>query len=398
MAKEGATVGGPVLEGDGVRLVPPGSGHTDLLLALGHDEQCRRWGDAVPVRDATSARSWVRVAQERWDDPGPWTPWQWVAELADDDTAGAGSGWRPGAVVELRPDGHGAAEVGYAVHPDLRGRALAARSLDLALGYAFGTGLRVARWRAEAGNWASARVAWQLGFSAPQQVRGLLAGGGQDGGDCGPRDGWVASLAHDEPRRPAHRWLEVPELRGAGVLLRAWRDDDDDVDRVVQACTDPRSLQYLPDLPTPYGPAQAHGYLAGLRLAAAQGSGIGWCVADAATGRACGSLDLRGLDPSLTAGELGCWTHPEARGRGLMTRAVRLALGYALGPAPDGLGLRRVGWRAAASNTASRRVATAAGLREVGRDRDGERLRDGTVEDFVRYDVLAAEMGPPARG
>jgi RimJ/RimL family protein N-acetyltransferase len=48
--------------------------------------------------------------------------------------------------------------------------------------------------------------------------------------------------------------------------------------------------------------------------------------------------------------------------------------------------------RAAAGNVASRAVAERAGFRHVGVDRAGERLRDGTVHDFVRYDLLAAEL------
>ena len=39
----------------------------------------------------------------------------------------------PAGTVEYRPDGHGAAEVGYAVHPAFRDNGVAVRALELAL-------------------------------------------------------------------------------------------------------------------------------------------------------------------------------------------------------------------------------------------------------------------------
>ena len=73
-------------------------------------------------------------------------------------------------------------------------------------------------------------------------------------------------------------------------------------------------------------------------------------------------------------------------------RAVRAAVGHGFSPTTDGgLGLRRVLLRTAGSNVASQRVALALGMTEVGRDRLAETLGDGTVEDMVRFDLLAQE-------
>ena len=72
-----------------------------------------------------------------------------------------------------------------------------------------------------------------------------------------------------------------------------------------------------------------------------------------------------------------------------MTAAVRLAARHALLPADvGGLGRARVVLRAAAGNTASRRVAERAGFRRTGVDRQAELLGDGTVDDLVRFDLL----------
>jgi hypothetical protein len=39
-------------------------------------------------------------------------------------------------------------------------------------------------------------------------------------------------------------------------------------------------------------------------------------------------------------------------------------------------------------------VALRAGFLETGRDRQAELLGDGTVEDLVRFDLLAEELAP----
>jgi len=99
-----------------------------------------------------------------------------------------------------------------------------------------------------------------------------------------------------------------------------------------------------------------------------------------------------GTDPSSTAGEIGYWTHPDARGRGVMSEAVRLAMRHAFIPREDGgLGRRRLRLNAAAGNSASQHIARANGFVEVGRDRQAEPLGDGTFADLVRFDVLADE-------
>jgi hypothetical protein len=63
-----------------------------------------------------------------------------------------------------------------------------------------------------------------------------------------------------------------------------------------------------------------------------------------------------------------------------------------------GLGLPRVVVRAARSNIASQRVALNAGFRPAGVDRAGEILRDGSVQDLLRFDLLPQELRvPPQR-
>jgi RimJ/RimL family protein N-acetyltransferase len=98
-------------------------------------------------------------------------------------------------------------------------------------------------------------------------------------------------------------------------------------------------------------------------------------------------------DPHHQHGEIGYWTHPQARGAGLMTEAVTLAVRHALLPAEEGgLGLNRMLLRAAVGNQASIRVAQKAGFTRSGIDRAGDRLGNAQVVDVVRFDLLADEL------
>ena len=94
-----------------------------------------------------------------------------------------------------------------------------------------------------------------------------------------------------------------------------------------------------------------------------------------------GSLALFDLDEHQ--GEVGYWTHPDARGRGCMTAAVALAVGHAR----EGLGLRRLTAFAAVDNAASRHVIEANGFALIGIERESVLIRTGRV-DHAAYDLL----------
>ena len=76
------------------------------------------------------------------------------------------------------------------------------------------------------------------------------------------------------------------------------------------------------------------------------------------------------LEPGNSA-EVGFWAHPEARGRGLTTRATVLALAHGF----TTYDLVRIQGHAALANTASRHVLEAGGLREAGVARLGTFIR-----------------------
>lgn len=74
-----------------------------------------------------------------------------------------------------------------------------------------------------------------------------------------------------------------------------------------------------------------------------------------------GTLDVR-PGASRHVASLGFALHPAARGRGLMTRAVRLAAAYGFENGFWGMPLQRITWAAIAGNWGSRRVAWACGF------------------------------------
>jgi RimJ/RimL family protein N-acetyltransferase len=275
--------------------------------------------------------------------------------------------------IDLHLEGEGVADVGFGLHPEARGRSIMTAALQLVCGYAFEVAeLQVIRWRAFVGNWASRRVAANVGFIFDGSVRRLLARRGD------LLDGWIATLTREDPRVP-QQWLHPVELQGDGIRLRPFCASD--VDRIVEACSDPHTAHWLVSMPRPYQRQNALAYLESLGELAARGIGVTWCLADPRDDRCLGSISLDGLNTYARRGEIGYWAHPDARGRGAVTEAVRLVTSHAK---ETGLATSLM-IRCARGNTASRRVAERAGYTKVGIVRASEPLSDGELADLVLY-------------
>lgn len=363
---------------DPIVLRPIAAADVEAVADLGRDPAMQRWTTVPSPYTPADATAFVARCAAGWADEGPLT----LAIEALDDLGVA----RFAGNVSLRPDGAGAASIGFALAPWARGRGVMSRAVRLFLGWGFDAlDLQVVHWQAHEGNWGSRRVAWACGFRVEGLVRGLLSARGVR------YDGWMGSVVRGEALSPTHPWLNVPDLVSEHIVLRPWSEAD--VPRVTEACADVRTQAWLPQLPTPYTVSDAQWYVRSREEQHASARGLYWCVADADDDRCLGSIAVFGLAAPDPAPEIGYWTHPGERGRGVMTQAVRLVVRHAVIPTQDGgLGLPRVTVRAASRNTASNAVAAAAGFSRAGVLRHGERLRDGTVDDFVLYDVLAAEV------
>jgi len=286
---------------------------------------------------------------------------------------------RYAGTVELRDEGSGRAEVAYGSHPWVRRSGAMERAVRLLLEWGFSErDVQVVVWRANVGNWASRKLAWRLGFSFDGTVRRALPQRGE------LLDGWVGTLLPDDDLSPRHVWLEVPVLETEGLRLRPWRESD--VPRIVEACADERTRYWLGRMPDPYTDADARAWLEHQRECRATGQALHWAVVDVSDeGRALASISAFDLVPEVEA-EIGYWAHPDARGRGVMSRAMEMVVDFAF----TGLGVRRVTAGAAVGNTASRHVIEQSGLREWGIERAGTVVLDGRA-DLAWYDVLVEE-------
>jgi RimJ/RimL family protein N-acetyltransferase len=286
---------------------------------------------------------------------------------------------RYAGTVTLRNEGPGRAEIAFASHPDARGTGAIERGCRLLVEWGFAElELETIVWRAFTGNWASRKLAWRLGFTQEGTLRGYLPQ--RDGGR---HDAWVGTLLRNDPREPRTTWLDVPVIEGDGFRLRPVRDDD--APRIQEGTAEPAAQHWLGHKPAPYTMDDARAYVERRREHAATAQAVTWAVADADDDRILGTVLWFNWVPEVEC-ELGFWLHPEARGRGLATRACTLALDHVF----DTLGVQRVTAFAAAANTASRAVIERLGFRFYGIERYGANVRDGWV-DMALYDVTASE-------
>ena len=181
----------------------------------------------------------------------------------------------------------------------------------------------------------------------------------------------------------------LPTLSEGNVTLRSHRDAD--VPRVVEACSDAETAYWLGTLPSPYTAEHARIFLEGHQDQLDAGDAVHWVVADPDTDLLVGSVSLMDLT-SGSGPEVGYWAHPDARGRGVITEAVGLAVEHAFTrTARGGLGFGKLRLESALGNTASRRVAEKNGFREVGLARAAIICRDG-MHDAMRYQLLVTDL------
>jgi RimJ/RimL family protein N-acetyltransferase len=176
----------------------------------------------------------------------------------------------------------------------------------------------------------------------------------------------------------------APELTdGSDLTLRCPRPDD--VDDMVLQCRDPE-FQLWTTVPVPYHEVDAHEFLK--RVAEGWRTHVA-TFAIVYEGRFAGSVDLR-FD-GVGGAEVGFGLGPWARGQGVMSRALRLALvwGFELP------GVEVVHWKAQVGNWRSRRIARRCGFRMEGTVRGlleqrGDR-RDGWIGSLRRGDPMAGQ-------
>ncbi|MGW7050958.1 GNAT family N-acetyltransferase [Streptomyces sp. NPDC054887] len=99
-----------------------------------------------------------------------------------------------------------------------------------------------------------------------------------------------------------------------------------------------------------------------------------------------GGVLFRTFDAAAGTCEVGCWLEPSAVGRGLVTRAARVLIDWAV----DVRGMHRVEWLVATGNTASINVAKRLGMTREGVLREAH-LWHGVRHDREVWSLLARE-------
>ena len=161
-----------------------------------------------------------------------------------------------------------------------------------------------------------------------------------------------------------------------------------DIERIVSWCNDEQSTRWMP-LPQPYGPDQAQWFIDHVvRPGWDKENELTWAIrapssCEGPAGVALGTVALR---PTIAprgqqSAEVGYVIHPDARGQGFTTAAVKLVTQW--GMSAEGLDLARCTWVAAVGNWASRRVAWKCGFRVEGTLRGEVRLNEGRVPGWV---------------
>lgn len=343
--------------------------HADLddVHAMGVDPVTQRW-TSIPLDHTIedSEKFVLGTIPRGWDDG---TARGWAIEVEG----------RFAGNIDVR----GAApitDVGFALHPWARGRGAMTAALRLAVDWCFTEGgVEVVHWHAHVGNEASLRVAHAAGFTLNGLIPGLLNERGR------VLDGWSATVKFGDSPEPRTRWAEPTAVEGDQVGLRPMHDDD--LPRVVEACSDPLTRHWLAGLPSPYTLASAREYVASCVWQAALGNKATWAVADRATDDLVGMvtvMDMKGASPET--GEIGYWAHPDARGRGVTTEAVGLVIRHAFDPA--GLDRQRLTLFAGVDNRSSTAIARHHGFRHLGTQRRAERLGDGALVDLDCFELL----------
>lgn len=358
----------PVLRTSAIVLRPMAEHDVPALVEQERDPQVRRWSPQAHPFGASEAGALVQSAREQWASRSTTAPRRWAVGVGSGEVSYADYAGQ----VEYVPDGHGAAEVGFVVHPAHRGRGLAVAALRLALAHAHSAdAVHTVHWRSEVGNWASRRVVWRLGFQVEGTIRGLTSGPDH------PRPGWWGTRQVGDPMEPAHRWWCVPELAAPGVELRP--------PAATTGGQSPGPVGASPDL-----------VLEALTAAAA-GTAVTWCVAATARHAVTGRLTVAGLADPLGR---GCgqvsWQWPGAEA-GSLAAALRLVATHAFAAAPawhepgrGGLGLHRLATVVQAGDRTARHALDDLGWRPVGHEH-AALTPPGSPHpvDTVRYELLA---------
>ena len=166
------------------------------------------------------------------------------------------------------------------------------------------------------------------------------------------------------------------------LILRPWQPAD--APSVLAVCQDPEIARWV-TIPQPFGPADADAFIENATSMWRGGTGAPFAIVDASTGRLLGAVTRFGPDGHQAT--LGLWLAPEARGRGVGTRALRLVADWTFATTAA----IRLDAYIMVGNEASNRMTERAGFQREGVARAWDLHHDGVPVDCVVYSRIRGD-------
>ena len=293
------------------------------------------------------------------------------------------------ASVQLERIEDGKAELGFWCAPAERGRGVLVEAVGVVCRWGFAAlGLERITWYAEVGNLASRRIAERNGFTVEGTLRSYYSV--RTGGRT---DVWAGARLATDPDRDTRVLPPWPGASDGTVALRHWEPGD--VDAWLRGSSDPGTQRFVP-VSSARTVEDGERFVQAAALQWATGERALLAATDAVTGEVLGLMGMVGRNLRGASAEIGWWTLPEARGRGVAPRAARLLTRWLLTDA----GFPRVEALVDVDNAASQRAAEKAGLRREGVLRAaGSDPLTGVRRDMVVFattatDLSGAEVAP----
>jgi RimJ/RimL family protein N-acetyltransferase len=178
----------------------------------------------------------------------------------------------------------------------------------------------------------------------------------------------------------------TPTLSDGTIRLERWSSQHSE--GVAEAGQDP-DVQRFTFVPSPWVEGFERTWLERYDQGWEEGTRAGFAIVDAVDGGFLGLAMLVRIDREGREAEAGYLVAPQARGRGVAVRALRVLSDWAFGE----LALLRVELRISAGNTPSLRVAERAGFVREGVLRSAH-FKDGRRDDVAIYSRLASDPPP----
>lgn len=177
------------------------------------------------------------------------------------------------------------------------------------------------------------------------------------------------------------------ELSDGQILIRRYREEDAQImyDAVRESI--PEVSRWLPWCHADYAIDETRAFLASQDETWGKGKDYGFGIFDAVSGAYHGGVGLNHIVEEYRYANLGYWVRTGSAGRGIASRATRLAARFGF----EELGLQRVEIVAAVGNVGSQRVAEKAGALREGVLRK-RLVLGGVTHDAVLYSLVAEDL------